>query len=158
MSKGIIDEIDKKLILALEDDARRSSIDIGKELNVSSATIRRRIKRLIENRSIRIVASVDPSQIGLPVVAWLALDVDHSKLKNVKNMLVKRKEIRWLTTTTGRYDMAAIARFKSGEHLLAFVQNELTAIDGIKDVETSVCLSVDKGRWHRPLTDYPKSE
>ncbi len=139
-----IDSLAERLINLLQKDAHRSSDVLAKQLKVSPATVRRRMKRLIQNGTMRIAAIVDPAKIGLPLAAMIALDVEHDKLDSVVDQLYKRPEVGWLSTTTGRFDIMALARFPCTEELSNFIQKEIAEIDGIRDSETFVCLNINK--------------
>jgi len=141
------DSIDEKLIQLLERDARQSSEVLAKQLKVSPATVRRRIKKLIQSGVLRIVALVDPQKVGFPLIAIIAFDIAHEKLESVIQMLADRPEVKYVSTTTGRFDVLIQARFRSTEELSDFVQKELPNVEGIRDSETFVCLQVKKGRY-----------
>ena len=142
-----MDSLDEKLIELLRHDARPSSETLAKHLKVSPATVRRRIKRLIKKEVIRIVAVADPNKTGIPLAAIITFDVAHDKMESALELLASRPEIKWVCSTTGRFDIISLARFSSTEELAKFVQSELTKIDGLRDSETFICLDVKKGRW-----------
>lgn len=141
-----VDALDERLIRLLQQDARRSSDVLAKQLDVSPATVRRRVRNLIRKGVIRISAIPDPEKVGLPLAAIIALNVDHEKLEKVMGNLTGRREVGWACTTTGRFDILAMARFHSTEELSRFVQNEMTKIDGVRDSETFVCLDTRAAR------------
>ena len=145
----MLDSLDAQLIELLEEDAQQSSETLGKRLKVSSATVRRRTKRLIQNRVMRIIAVTDPSKVGYPLSVVIAFDVAHDRLDTMTKLLSKRPEVRWVATTTGRFDLIIIARFSSTEELANFAQKELPKIEGIKDCETFVCLHLEKAVYLR---------
>jgi Lrp/AsnC family transcriptional regulator for asnA, asnC and gidA len=141
------DSFDKQLISLMGQDARQSSEALAKKLNVSSATVRRRLRTLTRNDLLHIVGVADPANFGLPLAAVIALDVDHDRLDSAMDKLVNRPEIKWVSTTTGRFDIVAIARFPSTDSLSDFLTDELGKIEGVRDSETLVCLDVKKGRY-----------
>ena len=138
------DSIDDQLITLLVRDARKSSNVLAKQLKVSSATIRRRIKKLISSETLNIIGVVDPVKIGFPLTAVINLDVSHDKLESTLELLIEQPEIRWASTTTGRFDILAIGWFRSVTHLHEFIANKLIQIQGLKDSETSICLDIKK--------------
>ncbi len=150
-----VDSLDERLIKLLQKDARRSSDVLAKQLKVSPATVRRRMRRLIQDGTMRIAAIVDPAKIGLLLAAMIALDVEHDKLDSVVAQLFERPEVGWLSTTTGRFDIMALARFPSTEGLSKFIQKEIAEIEGIRDSETFVCLNINKD-LPKPAADRPK--
>ncbi len=143
----MVDSTDEQLIHLLQDDAHRSSEALAKQLKVSSATVRRRIEKLIHSGILRIAAIVDPSKVALPLTALIALNVMHKNLDPVMAEIAGRKEIKWVSTATGRFDILALALFHSTEELSDFMRKEITQIEGITETETFICLHVEKGRF-----------
>ncbi len=145
----MIDSIDKSLIQLLGGDALQSSEVLAKQLNVSAATVRRRIRRLIKDGTLRIVAVVDPNKVGLPLAALLALDVPHEQLDMVTDALAKHPDVKWVSTTTGRFNIMAMVRSSSTDDLATFMQKELPKLEGVRNSETLICLRVKKGQYIR---------
>ncbi|MEJ2739788.1 MAG: AsnC family transcriptional regulator, partial [Dehalococcoidia bacterium] len=62
-----MDSLDTQLIQLLGQDARQDSKTLAKELNTSSATVRRRLKKLLQSGILHIIGVIDPSEVGLSV-------------------------------------------------------------------------------------------
>jgi Lrp/AsnC family transcriptional regulator for asnA, asnC and gidA len=144
---SLLDSVDKQLLVLMSKDARQSSETIARNLNVSAATVRRRLSRLIKNGVLHIVGVADPATIGQGLGVVINLDVEHRHVNTIMKWLIDRAEIKWATVTTGRFDIVAIARFESTEHLARFFAEDLMGLKGIKDTETLVSLDVKKGRY-----------
>ena len=142
------DSLDGRLIKLLQKDAGQSSEVLAKQLKVSAATVRRRIRQLIKNKVIRIAAIADPGKVGLPLAVIIAVDVFHDKLDSVMQTLANQPEILWTSTTTGRFDIIALTRFPSTDELSTFLQNEMPRIEGIRDTETFICLNLESKETH----------
>jgi Lrp/AsnC family transcriptional regulator for asnA, asnC and gidA len=136
-----MDSLDQELIDLLQQDASRSSIELAKQLHVSSVTIRRRLKKLTQSGVLRIVGWVNYDKIGLPLFALIALHVVAEKIDSVMHLLNKRPEVTWVATTTGRFDLILVAHFRATGELSAFVHKELPRLEGFKDSETFICLN-----------------
>lgn len=145
----MIDSIDKPLIRLLGSDALQSSEALARQLNISAATVRRRIRKLVKDGTLRVVALVDPDKVGLPLGALLAIDVPHEQLEAVTDKLSSHPEIKWVATMTGRFNIMAFLRSSSTDELASFLQKELPPLEGIRNSETLVCLNVKKGRYVR---------
>ena len=141
------DPQDMRLIQLLQQDGRQSSNVLAKQLGLSSATVRRRIKKLVQSGLLRITARVDPDQAGFPFSVVIALDVVHDRVDKVLKYLANKPEVVWACATTGRFDVLLIAHFPSSDHLSAFLREELAKIEGLKDSETFLCLRIEKGRY-----------
>ncbi len=145
------DSIDKQLVRLLGQDARQNSVTLAKKLNLSAATVRRRLRKLLQNNSLRIIGAVDPARFGLLLAVLITLDVSPDKLESAIEVLANRPEIRWVSSTTGRFDIIAFALFPSTDSLSGFLTNQLAQMEGLKNSETFVCLDMKKGRFV-PLT------
>ena len=137
--------LDEQIITLLGNDARQSSKVLASKLNVSAATIRRRIGKLMRSGILQFVAAIDSVKAPYSTVVVMALDVERAKIKAVTDILVCLPEIKWVATTTGRFDILATAYLKSGSNLSEFLENQLGSIEGIRDCETFICLGVRKG-------------
>jgi DNA-binding Lrp family transcriptional regulator len=139
-----MDELDARIITLLERNARQTSDTISKQVHVSSATVRRRLKRLLDAKELYIEAYRDPVKAGLPVAALIGLNIEHQLLEKVMETIRRLDDVSWSSTTTGRFDGFAFVRCPSTEHLYFFLKDVLLKITGIKDTETFVCLHLEK--------------
>lgn len=135
-----MDLLDMELIKALEVDARRSSIELAEVFRTSSATIRRRINRLIENNALRIFAVTNPEKIGLPVSAIIGLKIANDRINSVMQTLLDRPEASWVEITTGHLNIMCCFRFSDNGDLARFIKEEVPKLEGVLSVETFVCL------------------
>src|SRR2546428_10935736 len=75
--RATMDEVDRRLVLALSRDGRRSAAALAKELGLSRQAITGRIRDLEHRGVIRgYRADVDPLALGLEVRAQLRLALD----------------------------------------------------------------------------------
>lgn len=139
--------IDLELLSLLGKDARQSSEALAKQLNISSATVRRKLRSFFKNDLLRITGVIDPTKFGFTFSVVLAIDAEPDEMDSVIAALVEQPKIWWASTTTGRHDIICVARFSSPDDLSDFLVNVIGKIPGIKDSETSVCLDVKKGRY-----------
>ena len=142
---SITDSKDAQLVRLLGQDAQQNSETLAQQLNLSSATVRRRLRKLIQNDLLHIIGVVDPANFGLPLTVLIAFNVSFDKLESAMNILINRPEISWVSTTTGRFDIIARGRFASTDGLSEFMTKQLSHMEGLKDSETFICLSVRKG-------------
>ena len=131
----------------LSQDAWESSEALAKQIGVSSATVRRRIKKLVKSGTLRVGAFVDPAKVGQSLGAVVALTVPHDKVEKVAEELSTLPEVKWVASATGRFDILVFVRLASTDELANFVQNKLPELDAVKSSETFVCLHVHKGYY-----------
>lgn len=144
---NVPDSFDEQLVSLMEQNARQNSETLAKRLKVSSATVRRRLRKLIQSDLLHIIGVVDPTKFGFSLHVVIFLDVANDKLEIALEALINQPEIKWVSTTTGRFDIVAIAGFTSTDCLSDFLIRQLGQMEGVRNSETLVCLDVKKGRY-----------
>ena len=142
-----MDELDSKIIAMLQEDGRASNAGIARRVGVSEGTVRRRLKRLIQEEYIRVLALLDPGKMGFASEALIGVQVDPDKIDRVSADLSQLEEINWVSITTGSYDIFAWATLNSSEALGIFLRTKVGTIPGVRRTETFVNLMVKK-RWY----------
>ena len=139
-----IDETDRKIIALLQEDARQSNAAIARIIGVSEATIRRRIKIMVEDGTLSVRAVPNPAKFGLNTTAMIGIDVQPDMLEQVENALNSRDEVGFLGVSTGRYDLIVWCLVANLEELRHFLEGFLSKVPGIRKTETLVLLDVKK--------------
>ena len=91
-----IDSLDERLIGLLLQDATQTSEVLSRQLSCSSSTIRRRMKELLENGVIRVVALPSANKSGFPLRAILGFQVAYESVNSVLDELRLYTEIKFL--------------------------------------------------------------
>jgi Lrp/AsnC family transcriptional regulator for asnA, asnC and gidA len=143
-----VDDLDVRIIGALQVDGRRPAVDIARQLGVPKSTVQRRLDALIRGGVVQVAAYVDSSKLGLALHVHLNLRLDLSSYQEALEAVVGLTEVRWVAVTTGPYDVVAEAYFASPQHLHEFIRDKLAKIHGVTSVESSVILSVEKLTFH----------
>jgi len=140
-----LDTLDTKIIRILQVDGRATNANIARSLKVSEGTIRRRLKRLVGEKFIQILAQPDPVKMGYEAEAMIGMQVDPDKISQVANSLSELHEINWVAITTGSYDIFAWTTLKSSEALGVFLRTKVGVVDGVRRTETFVKLDKMQG-------------
>ena len=136
-----MDELDTKIIEILKKDGRASNARIARQVSVSEGTVRRRLKRLVQEKYIQVVAIPDPTKMGYESRALIGVQVDPDKVDQVADSLFDLNEITWVAVTTGSYDIFAWAMLSSAEELGIFLRTKVGIIPGVNRTETFVNLA-----------------
>jgi len=139
-----MDLLDTQLIELLMKDANVSSTSLAKQLNVSSSTVRRRMNNLLAQEIIHVKATPNLEKFGLPVVAFISLEVSHEKIKSVLKALSEYPNAAWVGATSGLFNVRTVWWVSSTEQLYSLLESEIGKIDGINRIETSICLQIEK--------------
>ena len=144
-----MDELDRKIVGILQQDGRASNAKIARQLGVSEGTIRRRLKRLLEDEAIKVMALPEPTKLGFNTEAIVGLQVDPSKIEKVACELAQAPEALNVAVTTGAFDLFAWVALPTPEDLHSFLLSKVGTIDGIRRSETFVTMAVKKRAFTR---------
>jgi len=113
-SKVNVDEIDVKIIRALQRDARANFADIAKNCRVSVDTVSKRFKRMRRTGVARgTTVLLNPKSFGYDCVASFGIRVDYPHVEEVVDFVIKVPEVVFCTTAMGRHNIFAIAVLKN---------------------------------------------
>lgn len=99
-----LDESDRKIIDCLMRDGRASGRELAQSTGISEANVSRRLARLLEERSVRILGFVPPECLGMHVqfVSYLRVKGD---VETVANDLLKYPEFSFVQSAFGGWDL-----------------------------------------------------
>jgi Lrp/AsnC family transcriptional regulator, leucine-responsive regulatory protein len=90
-ANGGLDEVDRRLLLALSQDGRRPAAALAKELGLSRQAVTERLRDLEARGVIRgYRADVDPAALGLEVHAQIRLAIDGAASAQKEREVVRR--------------------------------------------------------------------
>ena len=139
-----IDAIDRCIIALLQVDGRLSHAEIGRRLDVPEPTVRRRLKRLVEDEVMQIVAVPNPHKIGYEIHAVIGAKIQPGRVNDVVDLLIEMRQVRYVGVTAGTYDIVIEALFKDNDDFRSFLVETLGQIDGLRETETSYVLDIAK--------------
>jgi DNA-binding Lrp family transcriptional regulator len=133
-----LDDLDRRIIEKLGHDARVSNRQIAAELKVTEGTIRSRIKRLQVEGLIQFTVVTDFRVAGSPNLVMLGIHADPSRVAALARQIAEIPEINCVIVLLGRYSLLAMGLFTSIEQLNAMIFTRIRALEGVRDVETSI--------------------
>jgi Lrp/AsnC family transcriptional regulator for asnA, asnC and gidA len=150
-----LDDLDLDIVRALQQDGRRSNVDIARDLGVAESTVRKRLDRLLQDRVINIVAVPRLESVGLPVHTMIFLQVELSSADRTVNRLASLPQVRSVTYTTGEYDLVIDAVFANNDALLRFLATQVAPLDSVVKT-TTVHVLQDVKAHHQWQVPYPE--
>jgi Lrp/AsnC family transcriptional regulator, leucine-responsive regulatory protein len=98
----MLDPIGRKLLRALQENARLSYSELGRQLGLSSPAVAERVRKMEEAELITgYHAEVDPAQLGYGVLAFIRLTTSTEKYPHVLELARRLPEIRECHHVTG---------------------------------------------------------
>ena len=138
------DDLDMEIIRLLQSDGRMSTQDIAKVLDSTSSTIRKRIRRLEESGTMRVVAVTDFAAAGYDVLLAIGIQVESRSAQAVGEDLVKLPEVFSVNLTTGSHDIEILVGTRSFDELAVFLHEEVAGIEGIGRLSPGLTVEVYK--------------
>ncbi|MCH2320915.1 MAG: Lrp/AsnC family transcriptional regulator [SAR202 cluster bacterium] len=135
-----MDPLDSQIIEILKKDGRASNAGIARDVKVSEGTVRRRLKRLVDDGFIQVMAVPDAQKMGLNSRALVGLQVAPDQVDAAAAALEQLPEVTWVTMTSGQFDIFAWAALPSPEELGSFLRQQVGSIPGVRRTETFVNL------------------
>ncbi len=150
-----LDDIDRKILGALQTDSRISIQELAEKVGLSPSPCHRRVKLLEENGVItRYIAMVDQRAVGLPVSVFISIKLDRQKEEDLDRFgraISGWREVLECYLMTGQRDFLLRVVVADLDAYERFLKQKLTRLDGIASIETSFALGQIKYASALPL-------
>ena len=144
MSIVNLDDVDRKILKALVEEARLSSRQIAKKCGVSVGTVLSRIKRLEGEHIIKSYAALlDQEKLGYELTVVTEITVSKGRLLEMEKEIARIPNVCCVYDLTGLSDAAIIAKFRSREDLSKFTKH-LLSLPYVERTNTHVVLTTIK--------------
>lgn len=142
---SLLDELDFSALRLLQQDGRMSFTVMAEKLGVSISTVRTRVTKLLEDKTIQIVGRVNTTKVGFQVYAQIKVAVRPARLiQKIANQLAKLREVSFLAITSGDFDLELDVMCRDNDHLLKLVNEQIAKIEGVDHTKTTMYLKVLK--------------
>ncbi len=143
-----MDKIDQSILSFLYQDGRMTNAKLALQLGINKATIARRKERMLSDKLFVIRAVRNPFKMINKARAFIALSVDLKKVNEVCTTLVNNPRISTVVTAFGKYNILIYLEFMNWELLIEYIKNEISTLEGLKDIEVSLISEFQKRSWH----------
>jgi len=150
-----MDDIDRLIMQALQEDGRTPFTRIAKKAGVSEATIRSRYRNLVEGGLVRTVSIVNPFALDLQAPAIVAITTEAGKVEQVARAIGDLPEVAYFVMTLGTYDLIAEVYCRDLHHLTNLVTRQMQNIPGVRQTETLMIANIFRlsYRWSPVFED-----
>ena len=142
-----LDATERRMVELLQEDGRLSVASLARSLGVTEVTARRKLNRLLGDRVIQVVATVDPFDVGFETPVIIGLKVQRAKLDEIARRLSELPQVRYVGASTGRVDIIIEVVVRTNQDLADFLMNDLGTMDGVLDSETNLIVRIYKQTW-----------
>jgi Lrp/AsnC family transcriptional regulator, leucine-responsive regulatory protein len=99
---GLLDDVDRRLLIELSRDPRLSRSALGRRVGLSTPTVSSRVARLERLAVIRgYRLDVDPAAIGFAVMAWVRVRPGPGQLPKIVELAARTPEVAECHRVTG---------------------------------------------------------
>lgn len=140
----LLDELDRKILTILQDEARVPSSEISRKTGYNENTIRYRIDRLRKYGVIKeFTALLNPRMIGLPIAAIMMIRTEPNQLKEVFEKLAMLEETKHILQATGRHDLIVVAHYPN-MNAMNDASQKIKSMEGVKEAEIHLATGLIK--------------
>lgn len=135
-----LDRVDRLLLQLLQEDGRRTVLDLAQRVGLSPTGASQRIKRLFGEGFIRAVRAVlEPSKIGRGTVVFIEVRLDHTAphvFDRFAEAVAKAPEIIECHMVIGGFDYLVKARIADMATFQEFLQRVILPLPGVRETHS----------------------
>ncbi len=131
-------DTDHRILEILRGDSRKSFVEIGKQLGLSESAVRRRVKNLIQDETIKRFTIEVGSVEKTSAITLLSVE-SSTDTSLVTTKLLAIKGVKIVYEITGQFDIAAILGAPSISEINQSV-DMIRKIPGVSDTNTVIIL------------------
>lgn len=155
MPEAKLDAIDRKILVALQENAHATMEDISARVGLSPSPCARRVRQLEAAGVIRgYVAVVDQQKVGLPISVFASIRLERQRedeMDRFAKAISHWPEIVECYLMTGQRDYLLRIVVKDLPAYEAFLKRTLTRLEGVASIESSFALSQVKHAQALPI-------
>ena len=155
LRRHALDAIDRRILAALQEDARIANNELAAAVGLSPAPCLRRVRALEEDGVIRKhVSLVNPGAVGLPVSVFVSISLERQveeALKRFEKVILARPEVMECYLMTGDADYLLRVVCADLAAYERFVLDHLTKVPGVSSIRSSFALKQVKYSTALPL-------
>lgn len=142
-----IDEVDLAIVAELQKNGRSSNREVARVLGLSEGTIRQRLRKLEATKAIRLGLVTDASALGQTAAAYIRIKARPRQAADIARNIAHLPSCAFVGLTVGRFDVVAFISANSREELIAVVDSEIAAMDGILKLDVREPVGYTKHRF-----------
>ena len=137
-----LDELDRKIVRLLIENARISYSDLGEKIGISRVAVKARIQAL-EQRGIieEYTTVINPQKISGAASCYFEIETTPGSLSEVIDILNRNDTVTQIYRVTGRDKLHVHAVAASGEEMETFLHAVIDALPGVVSCSCNMILS-----------------
>ena len=143
---AVLDQIDRKLLALLQDDAKISQAELAKAVGLTAPSVNERIRKLERGGIIRgYVTLLDERKLGQDITAFVEVFIEHPKFESGFIEAVRDlDEILECHHITGEFSLLLKVRVQDMAAFRKLLIEKLNSVRGVRQTRTLMVLATAK--------------
>ncbi|MEP4146632.1 MAG: Lrp/AsnC family transcriptional regulator [Halioglobus sp.] len=141
-----LDQTDQGIIDLLREDGRMAYRAIARELGITEATVRARVRRLEESDTMRVVAVTDIEAAGFGMLLAIGVQVENRNPEAVASDLALIPEVFSVNVVVGTHDIEILVVAPDSAGLNSLLSETLGAVPGVRRLTPALAVDVLKNQ------------
>jgi Lrp/AsnC family transcriptional regulator, leucine-responsive regulatory protein len=144
MADRKLDDIDRRILTALQANGRMTAQQLADRVGLSPSPCARRVRLLEEAGIVKgYVAVIDQAKVGLPISVFASVKLERQReddLDRFSQAVARWPEVVDCYLMTGQRDYLLRIVVSDLESYERFIKDKLTRLDGVASIESSFAL------------------
>ena len=141
-----LDETDQAIIELLRSDGRMPYRALARELSLTEATVRSRVRHLEESNAMRVVAVTDIEAAGYDMLLAVGVQVEGRAPEAVARDLAAIAEVFSVNVVVGAQDIEILVVAEDSAALAELLGNTLANVPGVRRLTPALAVDVLKNQ------------
>jgi DNA-binding Lrp family transcriptional regulator len=150
-----LDEFDRKILSALQENARITTQELAERVGLSATPCARRVRRMEDDGLIdRYVTLLNPERLGVGLTVFVNVRLNTQSARSFdafEGTIRKLPQVVGCYLLAGNYDYLVQVRVADVEAFRSFIRDKLVTIDGVGETHSSVVLEETKRTTALPV-------
>lgn len=139
----ILDEIDRDILVQLNENGRAPFQRIARTLEISESQVRQRVRRMVDSDTVRILALTSPKSLGFRTIAWLGITAGPGvRVTELASQVAAVGSITYVVICAGRFDIFAEAICVDNADLMSVLDEQIRQLPGVARTEAFLTLDL----------------
>lgn len=150
-----LDQLDREILKALQIQGDLSTVDLAKQINLSTPATHARLKRLVDQGYIDHYAAIlSREKVGFDLLCFVQISVQihqPEQVHHIRDAIRAMPEVLECHLVTGDYDYILKVAVRNRKDLERFLMESLTPVPGMARIQTTLVLNEVKATTALPL-------
>jgi len=150
-----IDQIDRKILRALQADGRLSNTDLAERISLSATATAERVKRLVREGYVEgFSARLSPERLGRGLLVFVQVKLDRTTpdvFEAFATAVRRSDDVMECHMVAGGFDYLVKARVGGMRAYRAFLSDVILPLPGVRETHTYAVMEEVKALSHLPV-------